>query len=109
MPRTTGSFDIAFGALEARLRIAIRMEAADLLAAERKRGGARSTHDAVSRCPLPMRRIHLDGCDVRVSHGGKGGRGEQGHYGLYRQSAGPQPNVWFCLFLTNGAMREKVK
>jgi hypothetical protein len=58
MPRTTGSFDIAFGALEARLRIAIRKEVADLLAAERKRGGAGSTNDAVSWCPLPMRKIH---------------------------------------------------
>jgi len=39
MPRTTGSFDLAFGALGARLRIAIREEVADLLAAERKREG----------------------------------------------------------------------
>jgi hypothetical protein len=39
MPRTTGSFDLAFGALEVRLRLAIRKEVADLLAAERKQGG----------------------------------------------------------------------
>jgi hypothetical protein len=37
MPRTTGSFDLAFGALGARLRIAIRKEVADLLAAVQAR------------------------------------------------------------------------
>jgi len=44
---------------------------------------------------------------VARRQGWRGWRGEQGHYGLYRQNAGPQPNV--CLFLTNGAMRGKVK
>lgn len=37
MPRTTGPLDLAFGALEARLRIAFRKEVADLWAAEYKR------------------------------------------------------------------------
>jgi hypothetical protein len=55
MPRTTGSFDLAFGALEARLRIAIRKEVTDLLAAERKRRGLDRPMTRFLWCPLPMR------------------------------------------------------
>jgi hypothetical protein len=53
--------------------------------------------------PLQMR-----GFEHRTAQpaGGDGWRGEQGDYGLHGQSAGPRPNVWFCLFLTNGAMRK---
>jgi hypothetical protein len=55
MPRTTGSFDLAFGALEARLWGAIRKEVTDLLAAERKRRGLDRPMTRFLWCPLPMR------------------------------------------------------